>query len=230
MDSPSPVPPTRCALPSCVKASKTAACSGSGMPGPVSETLKCRRHLSPSMASRPTRIWISPCSVYLTAFDIRLPTHLAQAQHVALDGGRHGRLDAADELELLALGAAGEQLPDLLGELADVERLADQVHLAGLDLRVVEDVVDDLHHRLGGGAHRVHVAPLPLVEVGAGEQLRHAEHAVHRRADLVAHVGEELVLRPGERLRAAQAAPRARCVRSMISCREVTRSVVMSRS
>ena len=131
--------------------------------------------------------------------------HLAQAQHVALDRGRHGRFDADRELELLALRAPGEQLPDLLRELADVELLADQVHLAGFDLRVVEDVVDDLHHRLGGRAHRVHVAPLPLVEVGAGEQFRHAEHAVHRRADLVAHVGEELVLGTRQCLGPAQA-------------------------
>ena len=29
------------------------------------------------------------------------------------------------------------------------------------------------------------------VELGLGEQLGHAEHAVHRRADLVAHIGEE---------------------------------------
>ena len=34
------------------------------------------------------------------------------------------------------------------------------------------------------------------VEVAVEQQLRHADHAVHRRADLVAHVGQELRLRP----------------------------------
>ena len=32
------------------------------------------------------------------------------------------------------------------------------------------------------------------VELGPGQQLGHAEHAVHRRADLVAHIGEEFGL------------------------------------
>jgi len=96
--------------------------------------------------------------------------HLAQPQRIAHHHARHGWLDAADHLQLLSLGLARVQLARLLGEFAHVERLEHQVHLAGLDLRVVEDVVDDLHHRLGGGAHRVHEAPLPLVELGAREQ------------------------------------------------------------
>jgi hypothetical protein len=100
--------------------------------------------------------------------------HLAQPQHVADDHARHGRFDAADHLQLLALGAARIQLARLFGQVAHVEGFAHEFHLAGLDLRVVEDVVDDLHHRLGGRAHRVDEAALPLVQVGAGQQFGHA--------------------------------------------------------
>ena len=48
------------------------------------------------------------------------------------------------------------------------------------------------------------------VELGVEQQLEHADHAVERRADLVAHVGQELGLRARrlhrlrERLRGAR--------------------------
>ena len=38
------------------------------------------------------------------------------------------------------------------------------------------------------------VSPLLRRERGTGQQLGHADHAVHRRADLVADVGQELAL------------------------------------
>ncbi len=44
------------------------------------------------------------------------------------------------------------------------------------------------------GAGHVRVAPLAAIEVGAGQQFHHADHAVHRRADLVGHVRQELAL------------------------------------
>ena len=50
------------------------------------------------------------------------------------------------------------------------------------------------------------VLALVGVELGVEQQLGHADHAVHRRADLVAHVGQELGLQPRglERLVAGQ--------------------------
>ncbi len=39
--------------------------------------------------------------------------------------------------------------------------------------------------------HQLQVVPLAFVQVGAGQQIQNADHAVHRRADLVAHGGEE---------------------------------------
>ena len=131
--------------------------------------------------------------------------HLPQAQRVADHDRGHAWFDLAAQLDLLGFGASGEKLRGLLDEVADLERLAHEVHLARFDLRVVEDVVDDLHHRAGCLAHRVDEASLALVERRACEQLGHAEHAIHRRADLVAHVGQELVLRPHHGFRLEQA-------------------------
>ena len=42
----------------------------------------------------------------------------------------------------------------------------------------------------------VDVFALGGVELGLGQDLRHADHAVHGRADFVAHVREEIALRP----------------------------------
>ena len=49
-------------------------------------------------------------------------------------------------------------------------------------------------HRVGGGSRRVHVSALSLVQVRPREQFGNAKHTVHRRADLVTHVRQELVL------------------------------------
>ena len=51
--------------------------------------------------------------------------------------------------------------------------------------------------RLTRVAHRLRVVALPGVEVGLEQQVRHADDAVHRGADLVAHVREEVRLEPG---------------------------------
>jgi hypothetical protein len=68
-----------------------------------------------------------------------------------------------------------------------------QVQLAGLDLRQVEDVVDDRQQVLPGLADLVQ--PLFLLRRRAGmQQVGQPEHGVHRCADFVAHVGQELCL------------------------------------
>ncbi len=64
-----------------------------------------------------------------------------------------------------------------------------------LDLREVEHVVDDAQQRLRGVAHGRDGALLVRVEPLPVEHLHHAEHAVHRGADLVAHGGKERRLR-----------------------------------
>ncbi len=80
-------------------------------------------------------------------------------------------------------------------EIAQIEHRRVQLHLPGLDLGKVEDVVDDRKQRFGRGSDGLGKAALALVQRGAGEKFGHAEDAVHRRADLVAHVGEELGFR-----------------------------------
>ena len=47
---------------------------------------------------------------------------------------------------------------------------------------------------IGGALDHLEVVALLLGEVGIERELRHADDAVHGRADLVAHVGQELTL------------------------------------
>ena len=71
------------------------------------------------------------------------------------------------------------------------------VHLAGLDLGQVEDVVDQLEQVGAGAVDRLRELDLPVVEVAVGvvgQQLRQDQQRVERRAQLVRHVGEELRL------------------------------------
>ncbi len=70
---------------------------------------------------------------------------------------------------------------------------------------IVSSALPDFDDDLGEGL-------LLGVELGADQQLGHAEHAVHRRPDLMAHIGEELGLgavgEHGAALRLLQLLPR----------------------
>ncbi len=67
-----------------------------------------------------------------------------------------------------------------------------ELELAGLDLRQVEDVVDHLQQVPRGVADlaRARSRCSRVVRVAA-QQVGQADDGVHRRADLVAHVGQE---------------------------------------
>ena len=86
--------------------------------------------------------------------------------------------DVHDRLHVLDQSLGGEQLR------FDVE-------FAGLDLREVQDVVDDLEEEFAVTPDRFEVSqPGPTVDV-IEQQIGVAEDGGHRRANLVAHVGHE---------------------------------------
>ena len=71
-----------------------------------------------------------------------------------------------------------------------------------LDLRHLEDVVDQRQEVLSAPPDRLEPLPLLRREARVAEQeLREAEDGVHRRADLVGHAREERALGPAGRLR-----------------------------
>ena len=82
-------------------------------------------------------------------------------------------------------------------EFAQIEGKRVEAHLPGLDPGEVEDVVDDGQECVGASFDGGHVVALAIVEAGLLEQLDHAHDAIHRSADLVAHVGQKDALGPG---------------------------------
>ena len=95
----------------------------------------------------------------------------------------------------------GQQFEALDHTLFDVERVRLEFHATGLDLREVQDVVDDRQQRFAADADRVDEVALLLGERRIEQQAGHADHAVHRRAHLMTHVGEELAARLHGRFR-----------------------------
>ena len=99
------------------------------------------------------------------------------------------------QLERLGVGERRERLDRLRQGLAQGEGHRLQLESTRLDLREVEDVVDDGQQRLARAVDGVGVVPLLARQLGVEQQRGHADHAVHRRPDLVAHGGQELRLR-----------------------------------
>ena len=142
-----------------------------------------------------------PCWVNLTALPSRLIEHLPQPVRVAQQPRqRHARRVGAQR-QTLAHGRRGHGGKGLFQDVRDVERHDLDAQLAGLDLREIEDVVDHVHQVLGRLVDDGRAFVLFGRERRVEQQRRHAEHAVHRRADLVAHAGEELALGPRRRFR-----------------------------
>ncbi len=122
---------------------------------------------------------------------------LAEPGHVTHHHVRHGIVDEVGQIEPLLGRPAGEQVERRLHAFPEIEGLLLQLEPAGLDLGVVEDVVDDPQQGVAAGAHGLDEVALLVVQLRVEEQARQPDHRVHRRADLVAHIGEELALGPG---------------------------------
>src|SRR5690606_19878296 len=119
---------------------------------------------------------------------------LAEAPDIADDAEWQVRIDPDDQFEVLFHDARGNEGRHVLDRLGEIERRVVEHQLAGVDLREVENVVDDRQQRIARLDDDIDEHGLALVELGAREQFGHAQHAVHRRADLVAHVGQEFRL------------------------------------
>ncbi len=130
-------------------------------------------------------------------------------------------MDVAGQLQPLLMGAQGERLHRVAQAFAEVEPLPLQHELPRLDLGEVEDVVDDREQGLARIADGGEVLALLGAELALEDQFGHADDGVQRRADFVAHVGQESALGAagglGRLLRRAQA-PRRLASAAVMSC------------
>ena len=116
---------------------------------------------------------------------------LGEADRIA--GKRTGqhRVDLAAQAQTLVTGALAHQGHRTAHEIGQDELGALDPELSGFDLRQVEDVVDDAEQVMGRALDLAEAIAAAPVAALAQQQFRQADDRVHRRADLMAHVGEE---------------------------------------
>ena len=175
---------------------KIASCCSGGTPMPVSDTL------NRSIAS-PVRLGLDLDGQHHFAALRELDRH-SRSRFVTIWRSRPGSPTSAVGTSGWMSQASSSPFTcaRLASSLSAVARqslksngMMSTVELAGLDLREVEDVVDDGQQRLAGRLDHVQVFALLGGEVRVEGELGHADDAVQRGANLVAHVGQELALR-----------------------------------
>ena len=92
------------------------------------------------------------------------------------------------------MGRDLHQVDDLPDQTPEVEGGLFEMHLAGLDLGEIEDVVEYPEQGLGRGLDLLHIVALLRVQGGAQGQLGHPDDPGHGGADLMAHIGQEFTL------------------------------------
>ena len=116
---------------------------------------------------------------------------LAEAQGVAPQALRHRGRGVGQELEALLVRLLSGHGRDRRDHFVELERRRLEVELPRLDLREIQDVVDDPEQRCPGVVDLADVVPLLGSHRGLQREVREADDRVHRSPDLVAHVGEE---------------------------------------
>ena len=122
--------------------------------------------------------------------------HLPHAQRVAAQGARQARLDLERQVQTLRLGVLGAHARDAVEDAGQIEIGLFEHELARLDLGEIENVVDDPEQVLARAVDLFKVVALLRVGVGLEGQERQTDDRVHRCADLVAHVRQEVALGP----------------------------------
>ncbi len=122
---------------------------------------------------------------------------LLQALRVAVHEARQvlGKLHV--ERQVLGLGHVPEVAIDVVAQAGEGNFLDLDGDGAGLDLREIENVVDEIEQVGAGGVDVAGELDLLVREVAAGvfgELLAEDEDGIERRAQLVGHVGQELGL------------------------------------
>jgi hypothetical protein len=121
---------------------------------------------------------------------------LAEPPVVPHHGVGNVRRHPVRDLETLAVGGDAHAADRLGHDVAQQEGTVLEVEAAGLDLREVQDAVDHREQALRGPAHHRQVVALHEGDRRRQQELGQPDDPVHGRADLVAHVGQELALRP----------------------------------
>ena len=176
------------------------------MPTPVSSTANSSTASARDSASlanwrpsaTPIRSLTPPDSVNLNAFESRfLSTCCSRCSSVSIAGGTFAPWTSISKLEALVLGDRPERPLDEVAHVGERDVADVDVHPPGLDLREVEDVVDQVEQVRARRVDRAGELDLLVAQVPLrvlAQQLREDQQRVERRPQLVRHVREELGL------------------------------------
>jgi len=117
---------------------------------------------------------------------------LTQAFGITDQRRRYLRGNLADQLQSSAIGVAGECFHGPFDGGVEIEFMQVEFDLPRFNLGKIQNVIEHPQERLSGTAYGLCEVALPLVEASAEQQFRHAQDAVERGPDFVAHVGQEL--------------------------------------
>ena len=169
-------------------------CSGE-IPSPVSRTMK----RSTGSARLPCLGDLNRNMAALGEFNPvagEVEQNLTEARWVTDPGASCAWLDQRRDLNPLFAGARREDGGDALDEVVNRKGKHLKLDRARLQFRDVEDVVENAEEGLGALLCRLHIGALFDIQLGIEQDLRHAQDPVHRRTDLVAHVGQETPIWP----------------------------------
>ena len=127
----------------------------------------------------------------LDRVDQHVHENLAHPRRIAAYAPTGFRRDVEEQVQSLGFGLLRDDLDRRLDAGQGVEFGRVDRHLAGLDAREVEHVVDQAQQQVAAGANGLEQLALTTIEIGVDQQPGHAEHGIHRRAQLVAGRSQE---------------------------------------
>ena len=119
---------------------------------------------------------------------------LGQADGIPDDHLGHYLRAIEEKFQILLNGFDGLHLHRLANEIVKTELGLLHLHLAGLNLGEVQNVVDDSKERLGRRLGPVDIFMLLGIQLGLEAKMAQPDDGVHGSADLMAHVGQKLAL------------------------------------
>ena len=131
----------------------------------------------------------------------QIEQNLAQPAAVAHQQQRQLHRQRTRKVEAFPVRAVRQGIDHVFHQIAQMERPALEFQPAGLDSGELQNVVDHAEQGDAGALHRFSQAALLRRKRGAKQQFGHAQHPIHRGANLMAHGGHKIALGAARRLR-----------------------------
>ena len=119
---------------------------------------------------------------------------LSQANGIAYQVVGNLWRNPVGQLKPLLTRPNSQRLQRIAKRISQRERNAFQFELASLYLGQIENIVEQYEQRICRIISEIGVFLLPRCQFGIAQQFDHPHNAVHRRANLVAHIGQKLAL------------------------------------